>query len=413
MTSLSSRPSRSSAEAPPGGLVRLACGLQHYSWGERSRPGHQPFLADLCGLVAPKDVPFAELWIGAHPDLPSRVLTDAGPVPLGDWLAAAPAARLGRAVTARTGGRLPFLLKVLSCERALSIQAHPDARLARQLHRRDPQHYPDPFAKPEIAIALTSFTALAGFRYAREIRADVRRLPALQTLLAPVTGLRPWLQHAYARLFRAPPDVLGHALAQLATEVRGTLQRTPRDGWFLELLDQFPNDRGALSVYFLNLVDLQPGHALFLRPGLPHAYLRGAIVECMGNSNNVVRAGLTPKFVDVDVLLRMLPARAAGVPRLSARPTPVGGRVYVPPQADFRVEQWRIEPGGPVRTESGGVGSVLLVLAGTLTVRTPAGVVQAARGSAWFWPAAETVLEWQATADPVEVVRASPRLSRG
>lgn len=45
---------------------------------------------------------------------------------------------------------------------------------------------------------------------------------------------------------------------------------------------------------------------MFLRANLPHAYLSGDCVECMACSDNVVRAGLTPKFMDVPTLCSML-----------------------------------------------------------------------------------------------------------
>ena len=58
--------------------------------------------------------------------------------------------------------------------------------------------------------------------------------------------------------------------------------------------------------YVLNLVTLEPGTALFIGPNIPHAYLKNELVECMAPSDNVVRAGLTPKFVDVSTLLEMI-----------------------------------------------------------------------------------------------------------
>jgi len=62
---------------------------------------------------------------------------------------------------------LPYLFKVLSVRTALSIQAHPNKKLAEQLHLNFPDKYKDPNHKPEIAIALTDdFRAFYGFQSA-------------------------------------------------------------------------------------------------------------------------------------------------------------------------------------------------------------------------------------------------------
>ena len=74
----------------------------------------------------------------------------------------------------------------------------------------------------------------------------------------------------------------------------------------LRLQTQFPDDVGVFAPLFLNLVRLQPGEAIFLSAGLPHAYLDGNCLEAMARSDNVVRAGLTPKLRDTPVLCDML-----------------------------------------------------------------------------------------------------------
>ena len=169
-------------------FLRLQCGVQPYPWGAKAAPGRVPFIADLLAVPAPVDgKPFAELWIGAHPNLPAT-LPDGSK--LTDFIRANPAEVLGNAAAAQGIGELPFLLKVLSCDQALSIQAHPDKDLAKSLHAQDPQHYPDPNPKPEIAIAVTPFDALAQFRPAADIRADAARLNTLGAFFASV-GLAP------------------------------------------------------------------------------------------------------------------------------------------------------------------------------------------------------------------------------
>lgn len=391
-------------------VYRLECGVQPYAWGEKAKNGRKPFIADLLNLPAAEGKPFAELWIGAHPSLPAKLENGASLV---DFIRTEPAAVLGKKAAAAGATGLAFLLKVLSCDQALSIQAHPAPDLAKLLHAKDPQHYPDPNPKPEIAIAVTPFEALAQFRPVPDIRRDVERHPALRAFFA-AAGVKPdlpdaeWLRAAYAALFRAPQADVTRTVRDHAAAVRASLTRSPHDGWYLELLEVYPDDRGALSLYFLNLVHLEPGECIYLGAGEPHAYLRGTIIECMANSDNVVRAGLTPKFVDTDVLLNMLTYSQTGVHRLAPKAVASGVKAFVPPTPEFQVEQFRGAKGGKVAAESGDQVSLLLVLGGAANLRTPQGAVAAPRGSIWLWPACLGKLEIEFTAPGTTVVRARP-----
>jgi mannose-6-phosphate isomerase len=77
----------------------------------------------------------------------------------------------------------------------------------------------------------------------------------------------------------------------------------------LRLAEQYVDDVGCFSIFLLNCLKLKQGEAIFLSANIPHAYLFGDGVECMACSDNVVRAGLTPKFKDVNVLCDMLDYR--------------------------------------------------------------------------------------------------------
>jgi mannose-6-phosphate isomerase len=77
-------------------------------------------------------------------------------------------------------------------------------------------------------------------------------------------------------------------------------------GWLRKLAAAYPGDRGALAPLFLNLLELQPGEALYLPAGQLHSYLYGTAVEIMANSDNVLRGGLTEKYVDAPELLAAL-----------------------------------------------------------------------------------------------------------
>ena len=65
----------------------------------------------------------------------------------------------------------------------------------------------------------------------------------------------------------------------------------------------YPGDIGLFAPLMLNTVELAPGEAMFLFAETPHAYVQGTGLEIMANSDNVLRAGLTPKYIDVPELI--------------------------------------------------------------------------------------------------------------
>ena len=83
-------------------------------------------------------------------------------------------------------------------------------------------------------------------------------------------------------------------------------QLTGKEQLVLQLEKQYPADIGVVSAFFLNYVKLNPGEALYIGANEPHAYLYGECIECMATSDNVVRAGLTPKNLDIQTLCSML-----------------------------------------------------------------------------------------------------------
>ncbi len=273
--------------------------------------------------------------MGTHPSNPSRDLTTGRD--LLD-LVNDNRALLGPAVAARYGRRLPFLFKVLSIDKALSIQAHPNKKLAEQLHARDPKNYPDDNHKPEMAIAVTPFEGLCGFRPLAEIAHFMGSVASLRALVGEdeaqafvdavgghetdespeaVARNKKALQRVFKALMSAPQASLDVAaqslLAAAASEggrfagggVESTSGATLGE-LIVRLHGQFGADYGLFSLFFLNRVTLQPGEAMFLQADDIHAYVSGDIIECMAASDNVVRAGFTPKFKDVATLVDML-----------------------------------------------------------------------------------------------------------
>ena len=140
--------------------------VKDYAWGIRGMDSRVGRYALECGAIdkIDADCPYAELWIGTHPRGQARLVD-------------------GTELKAAIGGELPFLFKILSAGKALSIQAHPDKDVAQRLHSDDPQHYGDANHKPEMAIALTPFEAMCGFRRIEEISVLIKKHPEFAACL--------------------------------------------------------------------------------------------------------------------------------------------------------------------------------------------------------------------------------------
>jgi mannose-6-phosphate isomerase len=240
---------------------------------------------------------------------------------------------LSESVSSKYGAKLPFLFKVLSVNKALSIQAHPNKKLAEQLHAKDPKNYPDDNHKPEMAIAITPFEGLCGFRPLEEIVHFLETVKPLRTLVGEAeasqfiqaakeesgdeAAKKKALQKAFGGLMSSSSEDIEKETASLVALAKsegadfaaGGVSSTKGDvlaELVTRLHGQFGSDIGIFVLFFLNFVTLQPGEALFLVADDIHAYVSGDIIECMAASDNVVRAGLTPKFKDVSTLVDML-----------------------------------------------------------------------------------------------------------
>ncbi|KAI0537274.1 mannose-6-phosphate isomerase [Xylaria digitata] len=335
----------------PVPLLRLQCGVNSYDWGKiGSESAAAKFAAATPSdsLTIESEKPYAELWMGTHPSNPSKDL-ESGRNLLD--LVESNAMLLGPSVKARYGPKLPFLFKVLSINKALSIQAHPNKKLAEQLHANNPRNYPDDNHKPEMAIAITDFEGLCGFRPLGEIAHFLASVPALRQLvgddvsksfIATVRGQetddsskeqnKRALRSAFSALMQSSPEEVASAAKSLVSEAeskgadfadRGTSSTSGETMAQLitRLNQQFPDDIGLFVLFFLNYVTLSPGEALFLKADDIHAYVSGDIIECMAASDNVVRAGFTPKFKDVQNLVDMLTYNYAPIEEQKMTPT--------------------------------------------------------------------------------------------
>lgn len=340
--------------------------VQTYDWGSR-RVIQELLGSDVDGA------PAAELWLGAHPLAPSRATTPAGAVSLADLVRDDPVGTLGRRVQDAYGPRLPYLMKVLAAERALSLQVHPKPHLARAGFNRENaagvpvgashRSFHDDQHKPEMIVALTPFSGLAGFRRPAQAAALLDGLPGrLVAALRDALAVRPAeaaVRRAFERAVHARNDA--DLAADLALTVRAIAERAAAaaevarssarwtvgptaarararrraDAVALQLADDYPGDPGAVASYLLNVFELEPGEAVFLAPGQVHAYLKGAGVEIMASSDNVLRAGLTSKHVDVEALVECADFAPAPPPRPTTTLLAEGLTTYRVPIREF------------------------------------------------------------------------------
>ncbi len=358
-------------------MDRLDNPVQNYAWGSTRD------IPEFLGLP-PDGSPQAELWMGAHPSAPSAVLRDGTATPLPALIAEDPAGELGPAVSRRFGARLPFLFKVLAAAEPLSLQVHPDKRHAEAAYAAEvssgatERDYPDDNHKPELLCALRDgFEALCGFRPVHDT------LALLEDLAVP--GLA-----GYVRLLAGSPGEDG--LRVLVTEIltaqadHTAVIAAVRDGcarleaghgrWaaagaaYAGLAAAYPRDPGVLVALLLNYGVLEEGDALFVAAGVPHSYLRGFAAEIMASSDNVLRAGLTSKRVNVPELLRVIDFRPSRLHVL--RPERDGSEeTYPVPVDDFRLS--RVRPGADGIKLPDSLPQILLCVAGTVLLSAPDG----------------------------------------
>ena len=383
--------------------------LRDYAWGSTTA---------IAGLLGRQESgrPEAELWIGAHPDSPSVARrSDGTEIPLHALIAEDPEHFLGGASIAEFGPRLPFLAKILAAAQPLSLQVHPSIGQAKAGFARENadglapdapnRNYRDDNHKPEMIFALTPFEALCGFRTPDETRkillhlagcfdlveTEVPRL--VRDLLDDLADAdrSAGLRKAFERLITGGQAV-SEATALVAAALISGAPLAPYQAELstvVSLNEKYPGDPGVLISVLLNRISLAPGQAVYLPAGNVHAYLHGLGVEVMASSDNVLRGGLTPKFIDVPELLRTIEFQPVGVPMLSPEVSGLGQELYQPPFREFQLQRIQLEPdGGPVPLAQSGA-AVVIVVSGSVYLDSPKGDLQLSRGGSAFLPASE------------------------
>ncbi|KID28383.1 mannose-6-phosphate isomerase, type 1 [Prauserella sp. Am3] len=387
--------------------------VRAYAWGSRTT------IPELLGRPVPSPHPEAELWFGAHPGDPARVLrSDGTETTLLEVVDADPDGQLGARCSGRWGGRLPFLLKILAAEEPLSMQAHPSAEQAAEGYAREEaagiprdaanRNYPDPTAKPELVCALTEFHALAGFR---DPHRTVRLLRAIETpglaryaeLLAGQPGpdglralFTTWITLPQSALDELLPEVLEACVRHV--QDRGEFAAECRT--VLELGEVHPRDAGVLAALLLNRLTLRAGEAIYLPAGNLHLYLHGTAVEILANSDNILRCGLTPKHVDVPELLRVVDFRCGDMPVLTGEPDG-GAAVYRTETPEFELSRIDWDSDDRRELELDGSGpEILLCTAGELLLYDDEGTkVELRRGESVWRPASDPAVRVRAVGE--------------
>ncbi len=397
---------------------RLQGFVQHYDWGGYT------LIPEFLGIVNEEKKPYAELWLGAHAAGPSRVILEEfhhnerksppRTIPLDALIAADPPRMLGPEVIQRFGLQLPFLMKILDARQMLSIQVHPSKTQAergfadeesRGIALNVPQrNYKDTNHKPEAQVALTDLYMLHGFRPLEEIADVLISIPSFAAL-APDFAIHlgglpadderrmELLQELYSHFMRLPQAEVDAAINPLLARIeplfdRGELKKISPHYWAVQAARLFTRsgghrDRGIFSIYLLNLLHLKPGQGTFQPAGLLHAYLQGANVEVMANSDNVLRGGLTRKHIDVEEVLKVVEYRYGPAAVLAAEWRSQGEKVYPTPVADFELSRIELPMGTIYKSATKHGPEILAVLQGHLTCNGK----NCRRGDCLFMPA--------------------------
>lgn len=291
------------------GPILLAPVIQKYDWG---KVGKCSTIYNLIGDVSCAKDPLAEAWYGAHPKFPSPCPSlqpaASDSISLAELLGMGGREILGPKVFENFNSSLPWLFKVLSVKKPLSLQVHPDTEKAKLLHEKLPLQYPEASPKPEIFVALSDVVLVAGLRTMQAIEKKIERVPELAELLSNskytdhASLLRGWLSSSKEKTLPL--------LARLLNRLSDVAVLNDEDCWAKKLAKadlsrDKPGDPAVFAPYILNLLEVKSGNALYVPANTLHAYFSGDIVECMATSDFVIRAGLTNKPVDLDSLLEV------------------------------------------------------------------------------------------------------------
>jgi len=370
--------------------------IQEYVWGSKTEIQH------LIGQPESTDKPMAELWMGAHPKAPSQVLID------GDWQALDKAIEedpepiLGKNIARRFSNQLPFLFKILAADRPLSVQVHPNLEQAKNGFSRENKlgtpinapnrNYRDANHKPEILCALKTFQGLHGFRKMEEILELTGKL-SISTLSDELAQLKKkpaskGVKTFFSALMTMDKTRQKEVARETLISAEKFANKEPAFHWVVELNREYPMDIGILSPVILNLVQLDPGEAIYLPAGELHAYLHGLGIELMASSDNVLRGGLTPKHIDVFELLNIVEFKTGAVSKVKPESRNRCQTVYETPAKEFQLSMISVNEGNPFISLPDRSVEILICLEGKADVEDLGcgEIMSVARGKSFIVP---------------------------
>ncbi|HEU4471889.1 MAG TPA: mannose-6-phosphate isomerase, class I [Flavisolibacter sp.] len=370
-------------------IAKLKGVVQHYSWG-----GFE-FIPELLEKSNDDNKPWAEYWLGAHPNH-SSVLQNTKELSLADVLETAAADVLGVQVAEKFSS-LPYLLKVLDVRQMLSIQVHPSRQSAQKGYEEEERkgisikapnrNYKDRNHKPELMVALGEFWLLHGFKPEHELIATLSSTPELGFLgdVFRSSGYK----GLYETVMLMEAGEVNTILAPLVERVvplyeTQQLPKSSPDFWAARAAINFCSpekyDRGIFSIYLFNLLRLEQGEGVYQPQGMPHAYLEGQNIEIMANSDNVLRAGLTDKHIDVPELMKHVDF----APTFPRPIRPSGNKVhtvYASPAEEFELHRYQLQSGEEIALSTY-TADILLVTEGSLRASDGTDWLEAAKGEA-------------------------------
>lgn len=373
-------------------IYKLKGKVQHYSWG-----GTQ-FIPQLLGIENTDNKPFAEYWLGAHPNHSSTIEENGHEIPLNQYIQQNRQKALGAKIMEKFGA-LPYLLKVLDVRQMLSIQVHPSKPSAEVGYAAENaigipvnapnRNYKDENHKPELMVALSDFWLLHGFKPAEQLREVLSAVPDFDFLVNEFD--QGGYQGLYEKVMLMEQDQVNQILELEVSRVmplyrNGELLKSQEEFWVARAAETFCKngyyDRGIFSIYFFNLVHLRVGEGIYQPAQMPHAYLEGQNVEIMANSDNVLRAGLTDKHIDVPELMKHVRFEETIPTILGAHAHEQEEIQFTTPAPEFELYQYLLQNGQQELQSYS--AEILLVMDGKVNVKSGGIELSISKGEAAF-----------------------------
>lgn len=387
-------------------LYLLTNTIQNYTWGSLNG------ISQITGTQNIDQKPMAEMWMGAHPLAPSLLEHDGKLISLNNFIALNPELLLGSSTAKTFVNTLPFLFKILSAQTPLSLQVHPSLTQAKHGFKKEnsleiPLHafnrnYKDANHKPEIMLALSPFKALCGFRPFNQILDLFALFPLkkLQEIKNSFTNSKNYVL-LYKNLLEIHEEeakgicTQAVIIAQSLVEENKDFYTKQAALFILHLAQSYPFDLGILAPLYLNCLEFNEGQAIFLPAGIIHAYIQGTGLELMANSDNVMRGGLTSKYIDKTELLSILDNKTY-LPQILEIDVNKSTSSYQTPAKEFVLSKLQIEPS--LDFVCGKVPHIILCTEGSGDFFAQETKISFTKGDSFFVPASTQSFFIQGTA---------------